>query len=100
MSGKTSSILPGHQRQDIEQLTFAERVQLGGENAVRCMGVTATDRIFIMSDYERESIARHVAIATLDHNPAVSVRFLDHYCEPLLTTFSADLRNARIALPP
>ena len=66
MSGKTSSILPGHQRQDIEQLTFAERVQLGAENAVRCMGVTANDRIFIMTDYERESIARHVAMAALD----------------------------------
>ncbi|TMB87603.1 MAG: hypothetical protein E6J44_04895 [Chloroflexi bacterium] len=43
MSGKTSSILPGHQRQDIERLTFAERVQLGAENAVRCMGVTANE---------------------------------------------------------
>src|SRR2546421_351651 len=86
MSGKTSSILPGHQRQDIEQLTFAERVQLGAENAVRCMGVTANDRIFIMTDYERESIARHVAMAALDHHADVTVCFLEHYGERPLTT--------------
>ena len=93
MSGKTSSILPGPQRQDIEQLTFAERVQLGAENAVRCMGVTANDRIFIMTDYERESIARHVAMAALDHHADVTVRFLEHYGECPLTVFSDQLRN-------
>src|SRR5205807_7116069 len=93
MSGKTSSILPGHQRQDIEQLTFAERVQLGAENAVLCMGVTANDRIFIMTDYERESIARHVAMAALDRHADVTVRFLEHYGERPLTAFSDELRN-------
>jgi aminopeptidase len=100
MSGITSSILPGHQRQDIEQLTFAERVQLGAENAVRCMGVTANDRIFIMTDYERESIARHVAMAALDHHADVSVRFLEHYGERPLTTFSDELRNDLIQARP
>ena len=100
MSGKTSSILPGHQRQDIEQLTFAERVQLGAENAVRCMGVTANDRIFIMTDYERESIARHVAMAALDRHADVTVRFLEHYGERPLTTFSDELRNDLIQARP
>ena len=100
MSGKTSSILPGHQRQDIERLTFAERVQLGAENAVRCMGVTANDRIFIMTDYERESIARQVAMAVLDHHADVTVRFLEHYGERPLTTFSDELRNDLIQARP
>src|SRR5207302_7824285 len=100
MSGITSSILPGRQRQDIEQLTFAERVQLGAENAVRCMGVTANDRIFIMTDYERESTARHVAMAALVHHADVTVRFLEHYGERPLTTFSDELRNDLIQARP
>src|SRR2546428_12700950 len=70
----TSSYLSNHSRQDIEHFTFAERVQLGAENAVRCMGVTASDRVFIITDYERESIARHVATAVLDWHADVAVR--------------------------
>src|SRR5436305_5175113 len=100
MSSITSSILPGHQRQDIEQLTFAERVQLGAENAVRCMGVTANDRVFIMTDYERESITRHVAMSALDHRADVTVRFLEHYGERPLTAFSDELRNDLIQARP
>src|SRR2546421_8594304 len=100
MSGKTNSILPGRQRQDIEQLTFAQRVQLGAENAVRCMGVSADDRVFIMTDYERESIARHVAMAALDRHADVTVRFLEHYGERPLTAFSDDMRNDLIQARP
>src|SRR5437763_2522638 len=100
MSGKTSSILPGHQRQDIEQLTFAERVQLGAENAVRCMGVSAGDRVFIMTDYARESIARQVAMAALACHADVTVRFLEHYGERPLTVFSDELRNDLIQARP
>ena len=93
----TSSFLPNHSRQDIEHLTFAERVQFGAENAVRCMGVTASDRVFIITDYERESIARHVATAVLDCHANVTVHFLEHYGERPLTTFSDELRNDLIA---
>src|SRR2546421_11227770 len=93
MSGKTSSILPGHQRQDIERLTFAERVQLGAENAVRCMGVTADDRVFMITDNEREGIARYVARAALDRQANVKVRFLEHYAERPLTFFPDELRQ-------
>src|SRR6266566_6661434 len=100
MSGKTSSILPGHQGQVIERLTFAERVQLGAENAVRCMGVTANDRIFIMTDYARESIARQVAMAALACHADVTVRFLEHYGERPLTVFSDELRNDLIQARP
>jgi aminopeptidase len=100
MSGKTSNIPPGQQRQDIQHLTFAERVQLGAENAVRCMGVTADDRVFIMTDYERESIARHVALAALDRHADVTVRFLEHYGERPLTVFSDNLRNDLLQAQP
>src|SRR3989440_11065629 len=100
MSGKTNNILPGHKGQDIEQLTFAERVQLGAENAVRCMGVSADDRVFIMTDYARESIARQVAMAALRHHADVTVCFLEHYSKRPLTVFSDKLRNDLIHARP
>ena len=68
-------------------------MQFGAENAVRCRGVTAQDRVFIIADYERESIARLVAMAALDRHADVTVRFLEHYGERPLTSFSEDLRN-------
>ena len=91
MSGKTSNIISVPQ--ELEHMTFEERVQFGAENAVRCMGVTAQDRVFIITDYERESIARRVAIAALAQHADVSVHFLEHYGERPLTTFSQELRN-------
>jgi len=91
MSGKTSNIISVPQ--ELEHMTFEERVQFGAENAVRCMGVTAQDRVFIITDYERESIARRVAIAALARHADVSVHFLEHYGERPLTTFSQELRN-------
>ncbi len=93
MSGHTHSFVPGQERPDSEQLSFAERVQLGAENAVRCMGVTGSDRVFIMTDYARENIARHVATAALAHHADVSVHFLEHYGERPLKEFSQELRN-------
>ena len=78
MSSKTSSFIPDQQEQDIQHLTFEERVQRGAENAVRCMGVTAQDRVFIITDYERESIAHRVAVAALTKHADVTVHFLEH----------------------
>src|SRR5437870_3112713 len=100
MSSKTSSFLPGLSVQDIEHLTFEERVQYGAENAIRCMGVTASDRVFIITDYARESIARQVAAAALDCHADVSVRFLEHYGERPLTFFPDALRNDLIQAHP
>ncbi len=37
---------------DLEALSFSERLHLGAENAIRCMGVTSQDRVFIFTDYE------------------------------------------------
>ncbi len=91
MPGKSSNVLPAPQ--GLEHMTFEERLQFGAENAVRCMGVTAQDRVFIITDYERESIARRVAIAALARHADVSVHFLEHYGERPLTTFSQELRN-------
>ncbi len=100
MSGKTRSVAPSRERLDIEQLSFAERVQLGAENAVRCMGVTSSDRVFIITDYARENIARNVAAVALARHADVSVHFLEHYGERPLKEFSDALRNDLIHARP
>jgi aminopeptidase len=100
MSNKTDSVVADQHRQDLQQLTFEERIQLGAENAVRCMGVTAHDRVFIITDYKRESIAHRVAGAALTQHADVTVRFLEHYGQRPLTIFSDDLRNDLIQARP
>src|SRR5579859_2610432 len=85
---------------DLEALTFEERVQFGAENAVRCMGVSGRDRVFIITDYARESIARKVAAAALAQHADVSVHFLEHYGERPLTVFSEKLRQNLIQAHP
>jgi aminopeptidase len=100
MSGQTRSFAPSHDRLAIEQLSFAERVQLGAENAVRCMGITSSDRVFIMTDYARENIARNVAAVALARHADVSVHFLEHYGERPLKEFSDALRNDLIHARP
>jgi len=85
---------------DIQSLSFEERVQLGAENAIRCMGVTAQDRVFILTDYYRETIARQVADAALAQHADVTVRFLEHYGERPLKVFSDELRNDLINAHP
>ena len=71
MSGKISSIFSSSEKLDISKMSFEERLQYGAENAVRCMGVTSHDRVFIITDYERENIARRVAVAALDRHADV-----------------------------
>ncbi len=88
-----SSIQNSQSEKALDSLTFEERVQRGAENAVRCMGVTSQDRVFIITDYARESIARRVASAVLAEHADVSVHFLEHYGERPLTVFSDELRN-------
>ncbi len=84
MTGKTSSILSSGKELDLSSMSFEDRLQSGAENAVRCMGVSASDRVFILTDFEREGIARRVAMAALDRHADVTVRFLEHY-GPLLS---------------
>jgi aminopeptidase len=72
---------------------FEARVQQGALNAVKCMGVAASDRVLILTDYERGAIARRVAAAALDRHAAVSVHFLEHYGQRPLTAFPEGLRN-------
>ncbi|HLJ32938.1 MAG TPA: hypothetical protein VKU38_04770, partial [Ktedonobacteraceae bacterium] len=100
MLDQARSFVSGQDGLDIEQLSFEERVQLGAENAVRCMGVTGSDRVFIMTDYARENIARHVATAALARHADVSVHFLEHYGERPLKAFSDELRNDLIHARP
>src|SRR5437588_1358317 len=77
-----------------------QRLQLGAENAVRCMGVTAQDRVFILTDYACESIARRVSDVVMELHADVSVRFLEHYGERPLTAFPVDLREDLIQARP
>src|SRR5437588_5763485 len=77
-----------------------QRLQLGAENAVRCMGVTAQDRVFILTDYVCESIARRVSDIVMELHADVSVRFLEHYGERPLTVFPNDLREDLIQARP
>jgi aminopeptidase len=100
MSINTRSVLSASGKPDIAGMTFEERLQYGAENAVRCMGVTAQDRVFIIADYERESIARLVALAALDRHADVTVRFLEHYGERPLTSFPEELRNELLQAHP
>ncbi|MBO0777920.1 MAG: aminopeptidase [Ktedonobacteraceae bacterium] len=80
-----------HKEQDSQ--AFAERVRLGARNAVRCMGVTERDRVFILTDYARGGIAREVAAAVLAEKADVTVRFLEHYGTRPLTAFPDEMRN-------
>jgi aminopeptidase len=93
MSGKRSSVVSGSKKPDISKMSFEERLQYGAENAVRCMGVNSQDRVFIITDYERENIARRIAVAALDRHADVSIRFLEHYGTRPLTAFPEELRN-------
>src|SRR5215472_9943914 len=93
MSGKTSNIISRRPERAIQDMTFEERVQLGAENAVLCMGVTAQDRVFIITDYEREDLAQRVASAVLTQHADVTVCFLEHYGERPLTSFPEVLRH-------
>ena len=94
------SIQTGHTPQDLSTMSSAERMKLGAENAIRCMGVGEKDRVFIFTDFEREHIAREVATAALARHADVSVRFLEHYGERPLTVFSDELRNELLQMQP
>lgn len=87
-------------KMDLETLSFSERMQLGAENAIHCMGVTSQDRVFILTDYERENIACLVASAALARHADVTVRFLEHYGERPLTVFSDKLRQELLNVRP
>jgi aminopeptidase len=85
---------------DLSRMSFEERLQLGARNAVRCMGVTERDRVFILTDFEREGIARRVVAELLACHADVTVRFLEHYGERPLTAFSDELRNELLQVHP
>ncbi len=100
MSSKTSNIISGRQERAIQDMSFEGRVQLGAENAVLCMGVTAQDRVFIITDYERENLAQRVASAVLAQHAGVTVCFLEHYGERPFTSFPEALRHDLVQARP
>ncbi len=75
-----------------QAMTFDQRLQRGAENAIRCMGVKSDDRVVILTDYARGSIAQRVANAALTAHADVSVHFLEHYGQRPLTAFPDELR--------
>src|SRR5436305_14866025 len=85
---------------NLEKLSFEERLQLGAQNAVHCMGVSSQDRVFILTDFEREGIASRVVTAVLARHASVSVHFLEHYGERPLTSFPEQLRNDLLQVRP
>jgi len=89
-----------NERPDVSTMSFEKRLQRGAENAIRCMGVHEHDRVFILTDFEREGIARRVATAALTRHADVSVRFLEHYGERPLTTFPDTLRSELLQARP
>lgn len=100
MAGITENTLIKRHTIDPQTLSFEERLQFGAENAIRCMGVTGQDRVFIITDYARESIARRVAAVALDRHADVTVRFLEHYGERPLTAFPHTLRQDLLNVHP
>lgn len=85
---------------DLSTRSFEERIQMGANNAIRCMGVTEKDRVFILTDFERASIARRVAAAVLEQHADVTIRFLEHYGARPLTEFPDDLRHDLVQFRP
>jgi aminopeptidase len=79
--------------QSAQETTFVQRLQQGAENAIRCMGVKGDDRVVILTDYARGSIAQRVASAALEAHADVSVHFLEHYGQRPLITFPDQLRT-------
>ncbi|HEY7418562.1 MAG TPA: aminopeptidase [Ktedonobacteraceae bacterium] len=92
--------IAGHMPADHSTRSFEERIQIGAHNAVRCMGVTEKDRVFILTDFERMSIAQRVAAAALAQHADVSIHFLEHYGERPLKDFSDVLRNDLVQFRP
>jgi leucyl aminopeptidase (aminopeptidase T) len=92
-TSSTNNVLPAKKKRDLDSMAFEERLQLGAENAVECMGVSASDRVLIIADFERESIAQRVAAAAMARHADVTVRFLEHYGARPLTVFSEVLRQ-------
>jgi len=81
------------QANNLDTLTFEERMARGAENALLCMGVTEGDRVFILTDYARENIARQVAAGALARHASVTVRFLESYGKRPLTAFPDEMRQ-------
>ena len=109
MSGKVSSVVSSSEKLDISKMSFEERLQYGAENAVHCMGVTSSDRVFIITDYERENIARRIALAALDRHAGVTIRFLSITARALslhfptnctMTCFKPGQQSVSISQPP
>ncbi len=75
-----------------QAMTFDQRLQRGAQNAIRCMGVKNDDRVVILTDYARGSIAQRVADAALSAHADVSVHFLEHYGQRPLMAFPDELR--------
>jgi leucyl aminopeptidase (aminopeptidase T) len=70
-----------------------ERLRQGARNAASCMGIQASDRVFIITDDARADLAGFVATACVEHGAATpTVRRLEEYGPRPLTVFPDTLR--------
>lgn len=100
MTNASTNGTSGGQGQTSHGSSLQDRVQHGAENAVRCMGVTGQDRVFIITDKAREGIARRVADAALAKHATVSLHLLEQYGERPLTALPEALRNDLVQAHP
>src|SRR5919201_2742196 len=71
-----------------------ERLRQGARNAASCMGIHASDRVFIITDDARADLAGLVATACVERGAATpTVRRLEEYGTRPLTVFPDTLRT-------
>lgn len=81
---------------DPAHLTLAqiEAMRAGARVAVRtCMGIGASDRVFVLTDNVTGGIGRLLAEEAAEAGGEVLARHLEHYCERPVLTFPDDLRH-------
>ncbi|GHO45321.1 aminopeptidase [Ktedonospora formicarum] len=88
------------QDQNLSDESVEACIQRGAENAVKCMGVSETDRVFIMTDKAREGIAHKVADAARARHANVEMVLLEQFGTRPLTVFTDEFRQAIIDAKP
>ena len=70
------------------------RLQRGAENAVKCMGIGETDRVFIITDEARQGIADQIAQMARARHAQVETVLLEQFGPRPLTVFTDEFRQA------
>ncbi|GHO67156.1 hypothetical protein KSC_060480 [Ktedonobacter sp. SOSP1-52] len=81
------------QQQTNTQAPLDARLQRGAENAVKCMGIGETDRVFIITDEARQGIADRIAQAARARHAQVETVLLEQFGSRPLTVFTDEFRQ-------